>query len=456
VQPDTRFARLGEDRIAYYAIGDGPVDVVVTPGLFGAMDVEWDEPEFGMFFRTWTSFCRFIRYDRRGSGASDPVTIEALPPWESSVEELLAVMDAAGSERAVVFGGADSGPTAMLAAATHPDRILGLILYQTSARYVVADDYPIGIPKEMGDAFVQGIGDGWGTEAAAAFAVPSRADDPSFLRWFARYMRSMTTPRLAAAFLKDMMASDARSLLPSVHVPTLVLHRRSSPIVPLEQGRYLAEGIEGARLVQLPGADGPPFWEGAELFLNAVKGFLARIETPEGTARRYDRAMATLLFTDIVGSTERASELGDRGWRDVLDLHNEWSRRRVRENEGRLVKLTGDGMLATFDGPGRGIVCASTLGTDLERIGIKIRAGLHAGEIELRGDDVGGVAVHIAARVMAAAGPREILVSRTIRDLVVGSDFVMENRGSHTLKGVEGEWQLFAVADADRNADTGP
>ena len=223
-------------------------------------------------------------------------------------------------------------------------------------------------------------------------------------------------------------------------------------MVPLAQGRYLAEHIEGARFVELPGADGPPFWEGADLFLDSMKEFIAGIGT-QSTAPRYDRAMATLLFTDIVGSTERASELGDRGWRDVLDLHNEWSRRRVRENEGRLVKLTGDGMLATFDGPGRGIVCASGLGADLQRIGVTIRAGLHAGEIELRGDDVGGVAVHIAARVMAAAGPNEILVSRTIRDLVVGSDFVMEDRGSHALNGVEGEWQLFAVADGRRNDD---
>jgi pimeloyl-ACP methyl ester carboxylesterase/class 3 adenylate cyclase len=448
VQPETRYALLGEDRIAYYAIGDGPIDVVVTPGLFGSMDVEWDEPEFGLFFRTWASICRIIRYDRRGSGASDPVSIDALPPWESSVDEMLAVMDAVGSERAVVFGGADSGPTAMLVAATHPDRILSLILYQTSARYIVADDYPIGLPPAVADGFVEAVAGGWGTEAAAGLAVPSRAGDPAFQRWFARYMRSMTTPRVAAAFLRNMMASDARSLVPSVHVPTLVMHRRSSPMVPVEQGRYLADHIEGARFVELPGADGPPFWEGAEQFLDAVRDFLTGIESAAGTARRYDRAMATLLFTDIVGSTERASELGDRGWRDVLDLHNEWSRRRVRENEGRLVKFTGDGMLATFDGPGRGIVCASALGADLERIGVKIRAGLHAGEIELRGDDVGGVAVHIAARVMAAAGAGETLVSRTIRDLVVGSDFAMEDRGSHTLKGVEGEWQLFAVGSA--------
>jgi class 3 adenylate cyclase/pimeloyl-ACP methyl ester carboxylesterase len=446
VQPEARYAWLGEDRIAYYATGDGPVDVVVTPGLFGSMDVEWDEPEFGLFFRTWASVCRFIWYDRRGSGSSDPVSIDALPPWESSVDEMLAVMDAAGSDRAVVFGGGDAGPTAMLAAATHPQRILGLLLYQTSARYVVDDDYPIGLPSAMADAFVDGMGASWGTEEAAGFAVPSRADDPAFRRWFARYMRAMTTPRVAAAFLRDMMDSDARSILPSVHVPTLVLHRRASPLVPLEQGRYLAEHIDGARFVELPGGDGPPFWEGADEFLDAVREFLAGIETPEGDVPRHDRAMATLLFTDIVGSTEQASELGDRGWRDVLDLHNAWSRRRVREHEGRLVKFTGDGILATFDGPGRAIACAQALGPDLQRIGVRIRTGLHAGEIELHGEDVGGVAVHIAARVMAEAGPGEILVSRTIRDLVVGSDVVMEDRGEHQLKGVDGVWQLFAVA----------
>jgi class 3 adenylate cyclase len=452
VHPDTRFARLDEDRVAYYVIGDGPVDVVVTPGLFGSMDVEWDEPEFGMFFRTWASFCRFIRYDRRGSGSSDPVSIDALPPWESSVEELLAVMDAAGSERAIVFGGADAGPPAMLAAATRPDRIVGLILYQTSARYLVDDDYPMGLPQDVADGFVQGIGEGWGTEPAAAFAVPSRAADEGFRRWFARYMRSMTTPRTAAAFVTDMVRSDARSILPSVRVPTLVLHRRESPLVPLEQGRYLAEHIAGAELVELAGADGPPFWQDADRFLGAIRAFLGRIEPSTTPAGRRDRVMATVLFTDIVGSTNHLSELGDRAWREVIDLHNEWCRRRVRQFGGRLVEFTGDGMLATFDGPGRAIVCAATLAEDVQRIDIRIRAGLHAGEIEVRGDDIAGVAVHIAARVMAEAGPSEIFVSRTVRDLVVGSEFSMQDRGSHVLKGVDGEWQLFAVDTARRTA----
>jgi class 3 adenylate cyclase len=454
MHPDTRFARLGQDRIAYYAIGDGPLDVVVTPGLFGSVDVEWDEPEFGLVPRIWASFCRLIRYDRRGSGSSDAVPIDALPPWESSVEEMLAVMDAAGSERAVVFGGADAGPPAMLAAATRPDRILGVILYQTSARYVVASDYPAGLPEEVADALVEAMAEGWGTEQLAAFAVPSRAGDEQFGRWFARYLRSMATPRTAAAFLKEMMASDARSILPSIHVPTLVMHRQAGRMVPLEQGRYLADHIAGAEFVELPGGDGPPFWEQPELFLNSMREFLARVQPSGRGPARHDRTMATVLFTDIVRSTERASELGDRAWRDILDLHNEWSLRRVREFDGRLVKFTGDGVLATFDGPGRGIVCASILRTDLERIGVQIRAGLHVGEIELRDDDIGGVAVHIAARVMALAEPRQILVSRTMRDLVVGSDFALVDRGSHVLKGVDGEWQLFAVANVARNFGT--
>jgi class 3 adenylate cyclase len=255
----------------------------------------------------------------------------------------------------------------------------------------------------------------------------------------------MATPRTAAAFLKDMMTSDARSILPSIRVPVLVMHRQDGTLAPLEQGRYLADHIADAELVELPGGDGPPFWDRPELFLNAIRDFVARLQPSESQPGRHDRAMATLLFTDIAGSTERASELGDRAWRDLLDVHNERSRRRVREFDGRLVKLTGDGMLATFDGPGRGIVCAATLRSDLERIGVQIRAGLHVGEIELLEDDVGGMAVHIAARVMALAEPGEILVSRTMRDLVVGSDFALEDRGSHTLKGVDGEWQVFAL-----------
>jgi class 3 adenylate cyclase/pimeloyl-ACP methyl ester carboxylesterase len=433
--------------VAYYAVGDGPMDVVVTPGLFGSMDVEWDEPEFGAFFRTWASFCRYIRFDRRGTGASDPVSVDALPPWESSVEEMLAVMDDAGSEHAVVFGGADAGPPAMVAAATRPDRILGLILYQVSARYVVAEDYPIGLSPEVADSLVKGIAEGWGTEQVARFAVPSRADDEAFRRWWARYSRSMATPRTAAAFLADTMAVDARPLLASIHVPTLVLHRSASPIVPLAQGRYLADEIEGASFVELPGADGPPFWEHPDLFLNAIREFLERLAPSTSAGPRADRTMATLLFTDIVGSTQRLSELGDRAWRESIDLHNEWSRRRVKEFDGRLVEFTGDGMFATFDGPGRAIACVRKLSKDLEGLGLRIRAGLHAGEIERRGDQVAGVAVHIAARVMAIAGPGEIFATRTIRDLVVGSELEMQDRGSHMLKGIDGDWQIFAVDD---------
>jgi class 3 adenylate cyclase/pimeloyl-ACP methyl ester carboxylesterase len=447
VHPDTRFAQLGDDRVAYSAIGEGPVDVVVTPGLFGSMDAEWDDPEFGLFFRTWTSFCRYIRYDRRGSGASDQVSVNELPPWESSVEEMFAVMDAAGSQRAVAFGGADAGPPAMLAAATRPDRIVGLILYQTSARYVAADGYPIGMPVEVAESLVHGIAEMWGTEQAATFSVPSRADDETFRRWWARYMRSMATPRTAAAFLRHMLATDARAILPSIRVPTLVMHRQASPVVPLDQGRYVADHIPSAEFVELPGADGPPFWEHADLFLDAIREFLNRIEPATGAETRPGRTMASLLFTDIVGSTERLSGLGDRTWRELIDLHNEWCGRRVREFGGRLLEFTGDGMLATFDGPGRAIFCAAKLRQDLAKLGVSIRAGVHAGEIELRGDQVAGLTVHIAARVMASAGAGEIVVSRTIRDLVVGSEFEFEDLGPHTLKGVDGEWQLFAVRD---------
>jgi class 3 adenylate cyclase len=257
----------------------------------------------------------------------------------------------------------------------------------------------------------------------------------------------MATPRTAAAFLSDTMAVDARPLLPSIHVPTLVLHRHASPIVPLAQGRYLADEIEGASFVELPGADGPPFWEHPDLFLKAIREFLYRLAPSTSAGPRADRTMATLLFTDIVGSTQRLSELGDRAWRESIDLHNEWSRRRVREFDGRLVEFTGDGMFATFDGPGRGIACVRKLSKDLEGLGLRIRAGLHAGEIERRGDQVAGVAVHIAARVMGLAGPGEILVTRTIRDLVVGSELEMQDRGSHTLKGIDGDWQVFAVDD---------
>jgi class 3 adenylate cyclase len=290
----------------------------------------------------------------------------------------------------------------------------------------------------------------WGTEAMAATHVPSRAGDTRFRRWFAKYQRTGASPRVVHGFLRAFLEADVRPILPLIQAPTLVMHRRDVQLVPIEHARYLAEHIPGARLVELPGADVSIIWETPELVLDHVEEFLTgvrRIAEPK-------RVLAAVLFTDIVGSTEQAGRMGDRRWRQLLDLHDELAARLVEEAGGRLVKTTGDGILATFDGPGRGIRCAAALRDELRGMGLQLRAGLHVGEVELRDGDVGGIALHIAARVMAAAGPGEILASRTVRDLVVGSDLVLEDRGTHPLKGVEGTWQLFVVADTEPAAST--
>ncbi len=446
VVPETRFASLGGDRIAYQVYGSGPIDFVTTPGSFGSIDAEWEDPAVELFNCQSASFARTIRYDRRGAGASDPVPIDALPPLEFYVDELVAVMDAAGSERAVIYGLYDGGPVAMLAAATRPERVAGLILGHTAAAYLADDDYRIGFSPEAARAVAETMG-GWGTDEFAWNASPTRAGDERFRRWLAKIMRSAAAPGAFRAFFEEMVRTDVRSLLPSIHVPTLVLHRTGLTIFPLAFGKYLADNIDGARLVEVPGSDLTLWgWEHTDLILEEIRAFLAGIEPGSVTQADTDRVMATILFTDIVSSTERARGFGDGGWRVVLDLHEDLARRRIDEFGGRLVKTTGDGVLATFDGPGRGILCAESLRRDLEAIGAPIRSGLHAGEVELRGDDIGGVAVHIAARVMAAAGAGEILVSRTVRDLVVGSDLRFDDQGPHELKGVDGVWELFALA----------
>jgi class 3 adenylate cyclase len=441
VQPETRYARLGGDRIAYQTLGNGPPDLVLALGSFGHLDIAWEDPGSALFLRTLASFCRLILFDRRGMGASDPLPPDPLPPWESYAEELAAILDEVGSQRAAIMGQNDAGPTALFFAATRPERTSALVLAHTSARYVVADDYPIGLPATVMEALLAEIDQLWGTEALAAMMVPSRADDARFRRWFAKLQRTGASPRVVQVLLRAALEVDVRPILPLIQAPTLILHRKDVQILTLEHSRYLAEHIPGARLVELPGADAALMWETPELVLDLIEEFLTGVRR----AAEPTRVLATVLFTDIVGSTKQASRLGDRRWRELLNLHDELAGRLVEDFGGRLVKTTGDGVLATFDGPGRGIRCAAALRDELAGIGLQIRAGLHTGEVELRDRDVGGVAVHIAARVMGTAEPDEILTSRTVRDLVVGSNTVLEDRGSQSLKGVDGPWQLFAV-----------
>jgi class 3 adenylate cyclase len=443
VQPETRYARLGHDRIAYQVLGEGPPDLVLTTGTLGSIDLAWEEPGVALFLRSLASFSRLILFDRLGSGASDPLPSDPLPPWESHAEELAAVLDEVGSERTAVMAHGDAGPMAIFFAATRPERTSALVLANSTAKYLAADDYPVGVPREVADTLMTQADQIWGTEALAAMYTPSRSGDKRFLRWHAKVLRTIASPKTVQAFLRTANEIDARPMLPLVQAPTLVLHRRDLPFIPIEHGRYLADHLPGATLVELPGTDVLLVWETPELVLDQVEQFLTGVRR---TAQP-QRVLATVLFTDIVASTQRAAQLGDRRWRQLLDVHDELAHQLVEEFQGRLIKTAGDGILATFDGPGRGLSCAVTLRDELRGIGVQIRAGLHAGEVELRDEDVGGIAVHIAARVMAAASPDEILASRTVRDLVVGSDIALDDRGAQPLKGLEGAWQLFAVAN---------
>jgi class 3 adenylate cyclase len=436
---ETRYAKLGEDRIAYQVMGDGPIDLLYAPLTSDCIDLRWDWPPYAEFLRRLATFTRLIMFDRRGFGASDSVSGGAAPTWEHWADDARVVLDAVGSERAVILGHSDAGPIAILFAASQPERTRALILGNTTARFITAPDYPWGMPEAYAQAAEGVIEDVWGTEAFADFGAPDSAHDPAFRRWMAKISRLSSTPRDAATYYRWVQKTDVRDVLSSIRVPTLVVHRERVSYITIDQGRYLAQRIPGARFEVVPGADGTLYTEPHDEVLSHIEDFLAKLPAVEA-----DRALAAVLFTDIVGSTERAVALGDREWRDLLESHDAVSRILISQHRGKLVKMTGDGVLATFDGPGRAIRCAFAVRDALRPLGIEIRAGLHTGEVELRGDDIGGVGVHIAARVLERAGPGELLASSAVPLLVAGSGIAFEDRGEHDLKGV-GALRLFAV-----------
>jgi pimeloyl-ACP methyl ester carboxylesterase len=329
VQPETKYARLGDDRIAYQVLGHGPPDLVLTFGVFSSVDLIWEDPGLALFHRRLASFSRLILFDRRGMGASDPPPLDPLPPWESYAQDLTAVLDEVGSEHAAIMAHFDASSMAMFFAGTRPERTSALILANATARYLAADDYPIGVPAEVVEALLAQADQLWGTDVMADVTVPSRANDPRFRRWYARFARSAASPRAVKARLRASLEMDARAILPLIQAPVLILHRSNFPIIPIEHGRYLAEHIPEAKLIELPGADSTLFWETPELALDHVEDFLVGVRrVAEPT-----RALATVLFTDIVGSTQRAGELGDRRWRQVLEVHDELARRLIDEFE---------------------------------------------------------------------------------------------------------------------------
>lgn len=435
--PETKYARIGDDRIAYQILGDGPPDLVLTTGSTGHVDFRWDDPTFEDFYRRIATLGRLIAFDGRGSGASDPLPAGTRFAWESWVEDLGAVMDAAGSERAVIFGAVDAGFSAVMFAATQPERTAGLVLVNATARFVEAPDYPIGQPPGVARALMDLVREKWGTPEMARIFYPERAADEHFCVWFAKWQRAAASPRVVAENTDQILTIDVREFLPLVQTPTLVL-QRDNQFLPIAHGNYIAERIPGARFVELPGS-GIGIFQHVEGTVAAIREFLtgAPVE-PEP-----DRVLATVLFTDIVDSTERAAALGDRRWRELLDRHDRAARTEVERFRGRLVKSTGDGILATFDAPTRALRCAFELAEALVGAGVDIRAGVHTGEIELRGDDVGGIGVNIAARVADEAAARQVVVTRTVRDLATGTDLAFTPRGSISLRGVPGEWDLF-------------
>jgi pimeloyl-ACP methyl ester carboxylesterase len=423
--PETRYATTVDGvHVAYQVVGDGPFDLVLVTGYVSHVELSWDEPEVADFLRALASFSRLILFDRRGLGLSDPV--QGAPTIEDRMQDLRAVMDAAGSERAALLGVSEGGPMSMVFAATYPERVSALVLYGTFARMTQ----------------VEGKVAAWGGDDTVDFFAPSLARDADFRRRWAAFERRATSPGAYRALMEMNAKTDVRDVLPSIRVPTLVMHKSDDIPIRIDNGRYLSEHISGARFVELAGAD-HFFWVGdTDEFLGQVEEFL----TGRRSVHERDRVLATVLFTDIVGSTEQATRLGDAAWRRVLDQHDRHTRREVERWRGRVVKSTGDGAVATFDGPARAIRCAAALRQALRGELVTIRAGLHTGEIELRADDISGIGVHIAARVEALAGSDEVLVTKTVTDLVAGSGITFTDRGLHDLKGVSGGWQLFAVA----------
>jgi class 3 adenylate cyclase len=440
--PETQYATLGDDQIAYQVFGNGEVDLLLVPASGDCIDLRWDYPAYADFLFWLGAQARVISFDRRGAGASDVPSGEPLPSWERWADDARAVLDAVGSERAVIAGAADSGPTAILFAASHPARTWGLILINAAARWVAAPDYPAGLPEEALALASQMVQDAWGTEGLGEWASDLIRQDPDFRRLILRSQRMYMTPREASRVFNFQRSLDVRHALGLIRVPTLVLHREGlQPPLSAEHGRYVAEHIEGARLALVPGRDGMIYTEPTADAFRHIEEFLGELHA----APEPDRALAAILFTDIVGSTERASTLGDREWRNLLESHDVVARTVVHQHRGQLVKMTGDGILATFDGPGRAIRCAMALGDTLRPLGLEIRAGLHTGEVEMRGTDIAGIGVHIAARVIACAQPGELLVSAAVPMLVAGSGIEFDDRGEHELKGVQGPWRLFAV-----------
>lgn len=446
--PEVRYARSGDVSIAYQVVGDGPIDLVYVPGFVSNLEAWWEHPGAANALRRLASFARLIVFDKRGTGLSDRVSVDHLPTLEQRMDDVRAVMDAAGSQRAAIFGHSEGGVMSLLFAATYPDRVRALITYGAFAKRIRSDDYEWAPTLEERRRLWEEIPQRWGTtEYARAFVegtAPSVAADPAFVPWLASYLRKSASPAAASALMRMNSFGDVRGILPAIRVPTLVIHGSHDTDVRPVEARFIAERIPGARSVLIEGGEHLFWTEPSHQVFGEIQEFLTGARDAPGA----DRFLATALFTDIVDGTRRAAALGDRQWRALVEEHHALVRRELARFRGREVDTAGDGFFATFDGPGRAIRCAAAVRDGVRRLDIEIRAGLHTGECEEIAGKVGGIAVITAARVRERAEPGEVLVSSTVRDLVHGSGIEFEDRGSHTLKGVPGDWRLYRVMKA--------
>lgn len=440
--PETRYAASGDVSIAYQTLGEGAFDLVLAPGYPSHLEHAWDQPRLAYFYRRLASFSRLILFDKRGLGLSDRVADSDLPGIEQRMDDIRAVLDEVGSEKATVVGISDGGPIAAVFAAIHRERTTGLVMVNSYARRLRADDYPWGPTADDWREIQEVLRRDWGGPMFLKMLIPSLAGDADFAAWWAAYLRRSSSRGAAIAYLRMNAEIDIRSILPAVRVPTLILHSVGDRICPVEGARYLASRIVGARLGELPGEDHQPWASHPEPLIAEIEEFV----TGHRRGPSSNTVLTTLLFTDIVGSTETAARLGDRDWNTLVDSHHAVVRAQLDRFHGVEVNTTGDGFLAIFDGPARAVRCALAVKDALGAVGISIRAGVHTSEVELTGGDVRGLGVHVAGRIMALARPGEVIVTRVVRDLAVGSGLTFSERGRHTLKGVPGEWDVLAVA----------
>lgn len=432
-----RYAKSGDVHIAYRIFGDGPRDMVLIPGTLSHVELFWEFAAEEYLLKRLTSFARVIVFDKRGQGLSDRVASEQT--LDERIGDVRAVMDAAGSKRATVYGWSEGGAMSLMFAATYPERTSDLVLYGTFASI---REEPFAVPPDQYDASIREMQEHWGEGYNVAVNSPSQINNEAYVRSVARLERSSASPSSIVALFRANYEIDVRHILHSIHLPTLILHRKGDGLVPVACGHYLAENIEGAKYVEIPGDDhfvSDP--ETQDVIADEIEEFI----TGEHHRPEPDRVLATVMFTDIARSTERAAELGDARWRELLGNYYTVLRKELTTFRGHEVNTAGDGLLATFDGPARAIRCAGSVRERMRPLGLQVRTGLHTGECELIGDDIGGIAVHIAARVAASAEPDEVMVSSTVKDLVAGSGLRFADRGAHSLKGVPGEWRLFVV-----------